>query len=102
MHFKDDVEVMLDRGSIALLVPKENKEDKIIEDLKKANVTGLNYFKKENIPDEYHFKEHSRISSILLTADKGYFILGFKGDEKTKPTWDVIYKGNFKKFSSFF
>lgn len=30
----------------------------------------------------------------MLTADKGYFIRGFRNDDKTKPTWDVIYKGH--------
>ena len=91
---ENDVETMLDRGSMSLIIPKANKEEKIVQALKKANVKGMHVFRKNEIPDSYHYKHHRRIPPIMLTADKGYFIRGFKSGDKTKPTWDVIYKGH--------
>lgn len=91
---ENDVEVMLDRGSISMIIPKANKEEKILEDLKKSNIKGLSFYKKEDIPDIYHFKHHRRIGQIMLLANKGYFIRGFSDGSKTLPHWDVVYKGH--------
>lgn len=68
---ENDVEVMLDRGSVCFIVPKPNKEEKILADLKKANIKGLNYYRREDVPKEYHFNNHRRIGPIVLLADKG-------------------------------
>ena len=87
---ENDVEKMLDRGSMSLITPKKNKEDKIIRALR--HVKGMTVWRKNEIPDSYHYKNHHRISPIVLTADKGYFIRGFKSGDKTKPHWDVVYK----------
>jgi hypothetical protein len=44
--------------------------------LRKANRKGLRFYKKEDIPVEYHIKENARTGPILLLADKGYFLRG--------------------------
>ena len=82
---EDDVEMMLDRGSMAFIIPKKDREEKIVQDLKRANVKGMHFYRKNEIPDNYHYKHHRRIGQLMLTADKGYFIRGFK-EGKTKPS----------------
>ena len=90
----EDVFVMLDRGSTSFLYPKPGKEEKVLQDLKKAGVKGLRFYKKQDIPVEYHIRENDRTAPILLVAEKGYFLRGFPNSGKTKPVWDVIYKGH--------
>ena len=63
-------------------------------DLKRANVRGLRFYRKVDIPVEYHIKENDRTAPILLVAEKGYFLRGFSKSGKTKPVWDVIYTGH--------
>lgn len=45
---ENDVEKMLDRGSMSLIIPKPNKEDKIIQTLRQANVKGMHVFRYED------------------------------------------------------
>ena len=72
----DDVSVMLDRGSTSFLYPNPGKEEKVLQQLKKANRKGLRFYAKQDIPVEYHIKENPRTGPILLLADKGYFLRG--------------------------
>jgi hypothetical protein len=60
----------------------------------RANKKGLRFYRKQDIPVEYHIKENVRTAPILLVADKGYFLRGFSKQGKTKPVWDVIYSGH--------
>ncbi|KAI1280464.1 Ectonucleotide pyrophosphatase/phosphodiesterase family member 5 [Halotydeus destructor] len=85
---------MLDRGSMAFLIPKEGRVDKVYDVLKKANRKGLRVYKKDRIPTKYHIKHSSRTAPILLVAEKGYFVRGFSKQGLTKPVWDVIYSGH--------
>jgi len=90
----NDVQVMLDRGSTSFLYPMAGKEDKVMAALTRANKRGLRFYRKAEIPVEYHIKESDRTAPILLVADKGYFLRGFPKGGKTKPVWDVIYSGH--------
>ncbi|XP_074603685.1 glycerophosphocholine cholinephosphodiesterase ENPP6-like [Brevipalpus obovatus] len=89
-----DVIVMLDRGATSMLIPVQGKESKILDDLKKANTSGLRFYDKPNIPTKYHFKNNQRVAPILLVADKGYFLEGFSSHGKTRPISDVLYPGH--------
>ena len=43
-----------------------------------TNLSGVDHmtvYKKEDIPDRYHLKEHYRVPPLLLVADEGYAIL---------------------------
>lgn len=81
----EDIEMMLDKGSLTMIKPKKNKLDAVINDLKKANIRGLNIFKKEDIPNHYHFKNHRLVLPIVLTADEGYYINPINDTIKMKP-----------------
>ncbi|XP_054162379.1 glycerophosphocholine cholinephosphodiesterase ENPP6-like [Oppia nitens] len=87
----NDVEVMLDRGTTSFIIPKPNKETKILEALTKSRTKGLKFYKKDEIPVRYHIKNNRRVSPILVMAEKGYFVRGFSQESKTKPVWDVLY-----------
>ena len=87
----------------------------ILQALTRANKKGLRFYRKQDIPVEYHIKENARTAPILLVADKGYFLRGvrmglkvqsldntnsflllfqFSQQGRTKPVWDVIYSGH--------
>jgi predicted AlkP superfamily pyrophosphatase or phosphodiesterase len=64
-------------GSYALLYGMKKQElNDIVKKLK--SVPHLNVYKKKEIPDRYHFKNHYRIKDVLLVADEGWFILDKK------------------------
>ena len=64
-------------GPYAFLYSKtKSKLNRIVKKLKM--IPHLNVYKKEEIPERYHFKNHYRIKDVLLVADEGWYILGKK------------------------
>ena len=64
-------------GPYAFLYSKEQRKlDHIVSKLK--SIPHLSVYKKDEIPDRYHFKNHYRIKDILLVADEGWYILDKK------------------------
>ena len=68
----DDVDV-LDWTPVSLIRPEEGKIDEVYEDLK-ANEENFRVYKKENMPERFHFSNHYRIPEIIVIADAGYTI----------------------------
>lgn len=68
----DDVE-LIDWTPVALIQPEEGEIDGVYETLKK-NENNYRVFKKEELPDQYHFSDHYRIPEIIMIADAGYTI----------------------------
>ncbi|XP_054721389.1 glycerophosphocholine cholinephosphodiesterase ENPP6-like [Uloborus diversus] len=88
-----DIRLMLDRGAVSMLLPERGREDKVYQDLKKANVEGLTVYKKSDIPEHYHFKRHKLVQPLLLVADKGYVIKALSDPRRMKPFAERIFKG---------
>ncbi|KAG8192419.1 hypothetical protein JTE90_017953 [Oedothorax gibbosus] len=88
-----NIRLMLDRGAVSMILPVHGKEDKLYGDLKKANIQGLTVYKKNQIPDHYHFKKHKLVQPILLVADEGYVIKALSDPKKMKPYAERIFKG---------
>lgn len=64
-------------GPFAMLYGENNQKlNTIVKKLKR--VPHLSVYKKEEIPDRYHYKNHYRIKDVLLVADEGWFILDKK------------------------
>ncbi|MFQ6677313.1 MAG: ectonucleotide pyrophosphatase/phosphodiesterase [Fidelibacterota bacterium] len=64
-------------GPFSFLYGKDKQKLKnILKKLK--SVPHMEVYKKEEIPDRYHFKNHYRIKDILLVADEGWYILDKK------------------------
>ena len=61
-------------GPFAMLYGEDNQKlNTIVKKLK--SVPHMSVYKKEDIPERYHYKNHYRIKDILLVADEGWFIL---------------------------
>lgn len=61
-------------GPLTMIQPKEGQADKIYNALK-AKEEHYRVYKKEELPERYHLKEHRRVSDILLVAELGYTVL---------------------------
>ncbi|KAJ8307148.1 hypothetical protein KUTeg_015232 [Tegillarca granosa] len=79
-----DVDVMLDSGPNVYVWPKPDKIEKVYNDLKMMNNPHLSIYKKEEIPEEWFYKRHYRISPIVLIAEVGWYIITVS-EETTGP-----------------
>ena len=61
-------------GPIMMIQPKQNKLEEIYSILKR-NEKHYKVYKKENIPNYYHFSQNPFIYKILLVADLGWSII---------------------------
>ncbi|XP_038661625.1 glycerophosphocholine cholinephosphodiesterase ENPP6 [Scyliorhinus canicula] len=68
-----DVLTMMDRGVVVSLWPKQGKLNELYSSLKK--VRAMSVYKKDEIPDQYHYKEGTFVAPITLLADQGWFIV---------------------------
>jgi len=68
----DDLELVEYSPSLMANV-KDGKLDEVYNALK-ANEENFKVYKKEDIPDRYHLKNHPRIPELLMVADLGYTI----------------------------
>ena len=60
-------------GPYAFLYKSDSTSiEKTVQDLKTVN--HISVYKKENIPDRFHFKNHYRIKDALVVADEGWYI----------------------------
>jgi predicted AlkP superfamily pyrophosphatase or phosphodiesterase len=64
---------MPDVGPVANILPEANMVDEIVKNL--TGVDHLRVYKKENIPDHWHYKNNRRILPVLAVADEGWVIL---------------------------
>lgn len=60
-------------GPTSNILPKPNKIDEMIRNL--TGVDHLQVFRKEDIPDKWHYKNNRRILPILAVADEGWLIV---------------------------
>ncbi|XP_075702545.1 ectonucleotide pyrophosphatase/phosphodiesterase family member 7-like [Rhinoderma darwinii] len=67
---------LVDYGPSGLLVPKEGNLEKVYNALKGAHPK-LHVYKKEDMPNRFHYSKHSRITPLVLYGDPGYVIHGF-------------------------
>ncbi|MBP3191619.1 ectonucleotide pyrophosphatase/phosphodiesterase [Natronogracilivirga saccharolytica] len=67
-----DAEVR-DWDPVAMIQPLQNSTEQIYRALKNSQ-ENYKVFRKENIPDRFHFKNHHRVPEIIVIADVGYTI----------------------------
>ncbi|XP_071987794.1 glycerophosphocholine cholinephosphodiesterase ENPP6-like isoform X2 [Engystomops pustulosus] len=68
----NDILQMKDRGPVVSLWPAQGKDTKVYNQLKV--VQHMAVFKKEQIPDRFHYKNGKFVSPLTLVAEKGWFI----------------------------
>ncbi|XP_077590847.1 ectonucleotide pyrophosphatase/phosphodiesterase family member 7-like [Stigmatopora nigra] len=74
--FQDVSFHLVDFGPSGMLLPKPGKIEKVYQALKGAH-PHLHVYKKEEMPERFHFSKNNRILPIILWADTGYVINGY-------------------------
>lgn len=91
-------------GAMTGIHPKEGEEEKVYQALKSAE-KNYRVYKKENLPERYHLKNHRRVEDIIMVADLGYTILDedYQDDFiESLPRATHGYDNNEKAMQSFF
>ncbi|KAI7801328.1 putative ectonucleotide pyrophosphatase/phosphodiesterase family member 6-like [Triplophysa rosa] len=68
---------MMDRGPVVSLWPKQDKCEEVYQNLSKVN--NMKVYKKQEIPDRYHYRNGRFVSTLTLVAEPGWFIAENKG-----------------------
>ncbi|XP_045196837.2 bis(5'-adenosyl)-triphosphatase enpp4-like [Mercenaria mercenaria] len=67
-------------GPVANILPKANMIETVFQNLSRA--PHMKVYRKEEIPNRWHYKNHRRVLPILAVADEGWMIV--KGPEDYK------------------
>ncbi|KAK7140878.1 hypothetical protein R3I93_015120 [Phoxinus phoxinus] len=73
-HFIDMSHVikMMDRGPVVNLWPKQDKFEEIYQNLSAVN--SMRVYKKQEIPERFHYRSGRFVSTLTLVAEPGWFI----------------------------
>lgn len=91
-------------GPLTMIQPKEGKKEELYQDLKDA-AKHYRVFRKEEIPDDYHLKDHRRVPEIIIVAKLGYTILDSEYQQQfvqSLPSATHGYEPSEKAMQSFF
>ena len=66
------IDIMPDEGPIFHIQAVAGREDELFHNL--TSLPHMRVFKKENIPDDWHYKNNRRILPILGVADEGWVV----------------------------
>lgn len=64
-----DVERVL-YGATTLVWPRPGREDAVVEAL--SALDGMEVYRREDVPERFHFRDHRRIAPVVLIADVGW------------------------------
>ncbi|VDL94394.1 unnamed protein product [Schistocephalus solidus] len=83
--------------------PKGNETaDAIYNDLMKKKLSNLTVYRKENIPEKYHYGKSYRMPDILALADPGYLIMVKEDYFTTNPPHGMHgYDNSFREMHPF-
>ncbi|XP_077018087.1 ectonucleotide pyrophosphatase/phosphodiesterase family member 5 isoform X2 [Tamandua tetradactyla] len=79
-YLDKDHYILIDQSPVAAILPKEGKFDEVYKALVHAH-PNLTVYKKEDIPERWHYKYNHRIQPIIAVADEGWYILQNKSDD---------------------
>ncbi|XP_070575492.1 ectonucleotide pyrophosphatase/phosphodiesterase family member 7-like [Ptychodera flava] len=83
---EDDVEFYLyPNGPFGALQPKAETMDKVYQQLKGAHPQ-LKVYRKDEIPDHYHYRDSERILDILVEANPPWFVIMSNSSNTTDVT----------------
>ena len=91
-------------GPVTMIQPKEDREEEVYQALKSAE-DHYRVYKKEELPERYHLKNHRRVKGIVMVADLGYTILDEDYQEDfiaSLPRATHGYDNNKKAMQGFF
>nr|XP_033793225.1 ectonucleotide pyrophosphatase/phosphodiesterase family member 5 [Geotrypetes seraphini]XP_033793226.1 ectonucleotide pyrophosphatase/phosphodiesterase family member 5 [Geotrypetes seraphini]XP_033793227.1 ectonucleotide pyrophosphatase/phosphodiesterase family member 5 [Geotrypetes seraphini]XP_033793228.1 ectonucleotide pyrophosphatase/phosphodiesterase family member 5 [Geotrypetes seraphini]XP_033793229.1 ectonucleotide pyrophosphatase/phosphodiesterase family member 5 [Geotrypetes seraph len=73
-YVDENLYTLVDRSPTVAILPKEGKLEDVYEALANAH-PNMTVYKKEDIPERFHYIHNSRIQPILAVADLGWTIL---------------------------
>lgn len=74
LDMENEVNLVPQKGSVAMIIPKKGMKETIYQKLVAAK-RPINVYKKEDIPERMHYKNHRRVHDIVVIADEGYYII---------------------------
>lgn len=80
LYLDKDLYTLIDQSPVAAILPKEGKFEEVYEALVHAH-PNLTVYKKEELPERWHYKDNNRIQPIIAVADEGWYILQNKSDD---------------------
>jgi predicted AlkP superfamily pyrophosphatase or phosphodiesterase len=104
---QNDTVAMTDNAAVLQIQPKEGKAESIITSLKA--ITPIKVYRKEELPERYHYLNSERILPIVAVADEGYAfalndgpypIKGQHGYDPQLPSMHGIFLASGPKFKS--
>lgn len=63
---------VIDLNPVALIAPAEGREEEVLARLRQA--PHLQVYRKSEVPERWHFREHHRITPVVAVADEGWTI----------------------------
>ncbi|XP_022519393.2 ectonucleotide pyrophosphatase/phosphodiesterase family member 5-like [Astyanax mexicanus] len=73
-YVSQDLYTWIDKSPVVGILPKEGKFEEVYNSLENANPNMVVY-KKEDIPDYFHYKHNARIMPIIIEAKEGWTIV---------------------------
>ncbi|XP_023217195.1 ectonucleotide pyrophosphatase/phosphodiesterase family member 5-like [Centruroides sculpturatus] len=83
LNISSDVKYIPQIGAVGGIWPNNGKEDEVYNKLKNSH-PHMTVYKKEELPERYHYKHNRRICPILAIADEGYYITYNSTDQYEK------------------
>ncbi|ODN05640.1 Ectonucleotide pyrophosphatase/phosphodiesterase family member 6 [Orchesella cincta] len=78
-----DVYKVLDRGAVFAITPYAKRLEQVYEGLKGKE--GFDVYRREEIPEHFHYKNNRLVQDILVVAQPNYFIRGLAQSSKQVP-----------------
>lgn len=84
-YIEQSAYMLTESGALVHIWPKDGKLDEIYDNLTKAKNPHMTVYKKEDIPEEYHWKHNRRIPPIFINPEVGWVIEQSRGN--TSVSW---------------
>ncbi|NGP88680.1 ectonucleotide pyrophosphatase/phosphodiesterase [Fodinibius halophilus] len=91
-------------GPMTMIEPKNGKKEEVYRGLKSAE-NNYKVYKKEDLPERYHLKNHRRVEDIVMVAELGYTILDEEYEQRflnSLPRATHGYDNNNKEMQALF
>lgn len=62
-------------GGVRFVWPKEGKKETVYKKLKSNHHPNMQIWQKEEFPIKFHYRNHRRVSPILITVDEGWTLV---------------------------
>ncbi|KAI1897216.1 hypothetical protein AGOR_G00080950 [Albula goreensis] len=78
-YLSRDLYTWIDKSPVVGILPKEGKLEEVYHSLANAN-PHLHVYKREEIPERFHYMHNDRIMPIIIEAEEGWTVVRNKSD----------------------